>query len=191
MNEQELIHELRLGNEAAFRWLVNNYRNRVYNTVLNILHQEAEAEDAAQETFIQVFESIAKFKEESSLATWIYRIAVRKALDKLRKRKLVKRLQMILPWWMPEEKKKDDNAFIHPGILAENREKAGVLFNAIRSLPDNQRVAFTLIKVQGMGYDEAAAIMEQSIKAIESLVSRAKGNLQKKLATYYNTIKEQ
>ena len=66
MNEQELILELRLGNEAAFRWLVNHYRNRVYNTVLNILQQEAEAEDAAQETFIQVFESVGKFKEESS-----------------------------------------------------------------------------------------------------------------------------
>ena len=187
MNEQELIHELRLGNEAAFRWLVNHYRNRVYNTVLNVLQQEDEAEDAAQETFIQVFESIAKFKESSSLATWIYRIAVRKALDKLRKRKLVNRLQIILPWWMPEEKKKDSNAFIHPGILAENKEKASVLFNAIRTLPDNQRVAFTLIKVQGLGYNEAAGIMDLSVKAIESLVSRAKVNLQKKLADYYST----
>lgn len=187
LNEQELIHELRLGNEAAFKWLANHYRNRVYNTVLNILQQQEEAEDAAQETFIQVFESVTKFNEASSLATWIYRIAVRKALDKLRKRKLIKRLQIILPWWMPEEKKKNDNAFIHPGILAENKEKASVLFNAIRTLPDNQRVAFTLIKVQGMGYNEAAGIMEQSVKAIESLVSRAKVNLQKKLAGYYNT----
>ena len=163
----------------------------MYNTVLNILQQEEEAEDAAQETFIQVFESIGKFKEESQLSTWIYRIAVRKALDKLRKRKLVKRLQVILPWWMPEEKKKGDNRFIHPGILAENKEKAGILFDAIRTLPASQRVAFTLIKVQGMGYDEAAAIMEQSVKAVESLVSRAKVNLQKKLSDYYNTIKEQ
>lgn len=190
MNEQELIHELQLGNEAAFRWLVNNYRNRVYNTVLNILQQEEEAEDAVQETFIQVFESVTKFKKDSSLATWIYRIAVRKALDKLRKRKLVKRLQVILPWWMPEEKKKDENAFIHPGIVAENKEKANVLFNAIRTLPDSQRIAFTFIKVQGMGYDEAAEIMQQSVKAIESLVSRAKANLQKKLVVYYNTMKE-
>ena len=190
MNEQELIHELRLGNEAAFRWLVNHYRNRVYNTVLNILQQEAEAEDAAQETFIQVFESVIKFKEESSLSTWIYRIAVRKALDKLRKRKLISRVQLILPWWMPEEKKRDNNCFIHPGILAENKEKAAILFDAIRKLPDNQKVAFTLIKVQGMGYEEAAEIMEQSIKAIESLVSRAKANLQKNLAGYYKTIKE-
>lgn len=190
MNEQELIHELRLGNEAAFRWLVNYYRNRVYNTVLNILQQEAEAEDAAQETFIQVFESIAKFKEESSLATWIYRIAVRKAIDKLRKRKLVKRLQVILPWWMPEEKKNDDNAFIHPGVLIENKEKAGILFKAMARLPDKQQLAFTLIKVQGMSYAEVCDIMQQSTKAVESLVSRAKANLQMELENYYNHLKQ-
>ena len=190
MNEQELIHELRLGNEAAFRWLVNHYRNRVYNTVLNILQQEEEAEDAAQETFIQVFESVTKFKEESSLATWIYRIAVRKALDKLRKRKLVNRLQMILPWWMPEEKKKGDTVFTHPGVLIENKEKAGILFKAMARLPDKQQLAFTLIKVQGMSYEEVCDIMQQSTKAVESLVSRAKANLQKELENYYNYLKQ-
>ena len=190
MNEQELIHELKLGNEAAFRWLVNHYRNRVYNTVLNILQQEDEAEDAAQETFIQVFESIAKFKEESSLATWIFRIAVRKALDKIRKRKLRKSLLRILPWWMPEDNKKDKTAFIHPGVLIENKEKAATLFKAIARLPDKQQLAFTLIKVQGMNYEEVCAIMQQSTKAVESLVSRAKANLQNELEKYYNSLKK-
>ena len=190
MNEQELILELRLGNEAAFRWLVNHYRNRVYNTVLNILQQETEAEDAAQETFIQVFESVGKFKEESSLATWIYRIAVRKALDKIRKRKLRKGLQVILPWWMPEEKKKEQTVFLHPGVLAENKEKAGILFKAMARLTNNQQLAFTLIKVQGMSYEEVCDIMQQSTKAIESLVNRAKANLQKELENYYNNLKQ-
>ena len=74
--------------------------------------------------------------------------------------------------------------------MAENKEKAGILFNAISTLPINQQVAFTLIKVQGMDYKEAAGIMEQSIKGIESLVSRAKANLQLKLVIYYDTIKE-
>lgn len=189
MNEQELIHELRLGNESAFRLLVTHYQHRVYNTVLNILQQEEEAEDVAQETFIQVFESVAKFNETALLSTWIYRIAVRKALDKLRKRKLRKRLQTILPWWMPEEKQKEDFNFVHPGVLTENKEKAGVLYKAIKDLPQNQQIAFNLIKVQGVNYEEAAAIMQQSIKAVESLVSRAKVNLQKKLEHYYATIK--
>ena len=187
MNEPELIHQLRQGNEPAFRWLVEHYRNRVFHTVLNMLQDSKEAEDAAQETFIQVFESIKNFKEESSLSTWIYRIATRKALDKIRRRKTRQKLHKLLPWWMPEEKKTNET-FHHPGIAAENKEKAAILFEAIESLPEKQRVAFTLIKVQGMNYEEACEILQQNIKAVESLISRAKVNLQKKLEDYYNDL---
>lgn len=187
LNEQELIEQLRQGNEPAFRWLVDKYRNRVFHTVLNILQDTKEAEDAAQETFIQVFESIKSFKAESSLSTWIYRIAVHKALDKLRRRKTRQQLNKILPWWMPDEKKSADVSFQHPGIVAENKEKAAVLFKAIDSLPEKQKLAFTLIKVQGMNYEEACEILQQNIKAVESLISRAKVNLQKKLEQYYKT----
>ncbi len=187
MNEQELIQQLRQASEPAFRWLVENYRNRVFHTVLNILQDSKEAEDAAQETFIQVFESVNSFKEESSLSTWIYRIAVRKALDKLRRRKTRQRLHQLLPWWMPEENKSRDELFHHPGIVAENKEKAAVLFKAIGSLPEKQKLAFTLIKVQGMSYEEACSIMGQNIKAVESLITRAKLNLQKLLEDYYKT----
>ena len=186
MIEQELIEQLRQGKEPAFRWLVENYRNRVFHTVLNILQDTIEAEDAAQETFIQVFESVGSFKEQSSLSTWIYRIAVRKALDKLRRRKTRQKLHTIIPWWMPNERKIEGNQFHHPGIISENKEKAAVLFKAIESLPEKQRIAFTLIKVQGMNYEEACEIMQQNIKAVESLITRAKTNLQKALESYYN-----
>ena len=189
MNEKELIQQLRQGNEPAFRWLVENYHNRVSHTVLNILQDTSEAEDVAQETFIQVFESVGAFKEESSLSTWIYRIAVRKALDKIRRRKTRQKLHKLLPWWMPEEKKSGDTAFRHPGIVAENKEKAAILFKAIESLPEKQKLAFTLIKVQGMNYEEACEVMQQNIKAVESLISRAKANLQQLLEDYYKTLK--
>jgi len=189
LNEQELIQQLRQGQEPAFRWLVENYRNRVFHTVLNIVQDEGEAEDAAQEVFIKVFESIKDFKEESSLSTWIYRIAVRKALDKIRRRKTRQQLQKWLPGWMPAESKSGTGNFHHPGIDAENREKAAVLFKAVQSLPEKQRIAFTLIRIQGMNYEEACGIMNQNIKAMESLIMRAKSNLQKKLESYYRSNK--
>ena len=189
LNEQELIKQLRQGTEPAFRWLVDNYRNRVFHTVLNILQDTNEAEDAAQEAFIQVFESVKTFKEESSLSTWIYRIAVHKALDKIRRRKTRQRLHSLLPWWMPDEKKSEEAVFQHPGIAAENKEKAAILFKAIEALPEKQKLAFTLIKVQGMNYEEACEILQQNIKAVESLISRAKVNLQKQLEAYYKTQK--
>jgi RNA polymerase sigma factor (sigma-70 family) len=190
LDEKELIQLLRSGDETAFRWLVENYRNRVFHTVLNILQDPGEAEDAAQETFIQVFESVKAFKGESLLSTWIYRIATHKALDKIRRKKTRDKLRRYLPWWMPEEKKMGSELFEHPGILAENREKASILFQAISRLPGKQRIAFTLIKVQGMDYDEACKLMGQNIKAVESLITRAKLNLQKYLEEYYRSSKK-
>lgn len=186
MEEHCLILELKARKETAFKYLVDSYRSRVYNTVLNILQNADEAEDTAQEVFIQVYHAIERFKGDSTLTTWLYRIAVRKALDKLRQHKNRQRLQKIIPWWMPEEEKSGEATFYHPGIVLENKERASQLFRAINSLPENQKIAFTLIKVQGLKYDEASEIMQQSIKAIESLISRAKQNLQQKLSQYKN-----
>ena len=187
MNEKELILNLKQGDEAAFKVLVEKYQDRVYFSVLNILHNADEAEDTAQETFIQVYESISGFKEESSLATWLYRIAIRKALEKIRKQKTRQRLHSMIPWWMPSESKSVDAAYLNPAIGNENKEKAAIIFKAISELPNNQRIAFTLIRVQGMKHEEASEIMELSIKAIESLLSRAKENLKNKLKYYYKS----
>jgi len=187
LNEQELIQRLRQGDEPAFRWLVETYRNRVFHTALNILRDDKDAEDAAQETFIKVYESISSFRGESSLSTWIYRIAVHKALDKLRRKKSRQTLGRIIPWWMPEESKSSAENFQHPGVAAEQKEKAALLFRVIGSLPEKQKVAFTLIKVQGLSYKEASEIMNQPVKAVESLITRAKINLQQKLEHIYKS----
>jgi RNA polymerase sigma-70 factor (ECF subfamily) len=187
LSEKELIAKLQQGQEAAFKVLVETYQDRVYYSVLNILHNAHEAEDTAQETFIQVYESIHGFKEESSLVTWIYRIAVRKALEKIRKQKNRQRLHSIVPWWMPSEEKSIDAAYLNPGISKENKEKATIIFKAISELSSNQQIAFTLIRVQGMKHEEASEIMQLSIKAIESLLSRAKENLKNRLQYLYNS----
>ncbi len=181
MVERELIEQLTQKSETAFKWLVESYNKVVFNTILNIVQDETEAEDAAQEVFIKIYESIGSFRQESSLSTWIYRLAINKALDKVRRRKTKERLQQIIPWWMPGEKAESKHSFYHPGIEIERKEKAAILFKAIDSLPEKQKIAFTLIKVQGLKYDEVSKIMDQNIKAIESLISRAKQNLQQKL----------
>ena len=187
LNEKELISRLRLGEEPAFRLLIENYQDRVYYSVLNILQNSDEAEDTAQETFIQVFKSISGFKEDSSLATWIYKIAVRKALEKLRKQKYRQKLSSIGFWWSASEEKSIDAAYLNPGIIAEDKEKATFIYKAIKELPSNQRITFTLIRIQGMKHDEVSEIMQLSIKAIESLLSRAKENLKTKLKHYYHS----
>lgn len=177
----DLVQDLISGDEFAFKVLVKDHQSRVFHHAMQILRNREEAEDVCQETFIQVYESIQSFKGHSSLSTWIIRIAINKALEKLRKEKRRNQLRELLPWWMPEESKSMSSTEMHPGIQLENKEKATALYKAIDSLNPNQRVAFTLIKIEEISYAEASVLMNLSIKAIESLVSRAKENIKKEL----------
>lgn len=82
--------------------------------------------------------------------------------------------------------------FDHPGVQMEKKEKAAALFRALKKLPGNQRIAFTLHKLEGQSYQEVAEIMNTTLFAVESLIARAKTNLRKILADYYeNKIPEQ
>ena len=76
----------------------------------------------------------------------------------------------------------------HPGIELENKERANILFKAIDMLPENQKIAFTLNKVEGLNYEETSEIMKMTIGAVESLMQRAKENLRKHLYSYYENI---
>ena len=187
MNETALIIELKKGNAQAFTQLVEAYQHLVYNTILTIVQQVEEAEDAAQEVFIQVYQNIDGFRGDSKLSTWLYRIAVSKALDCERKKKSKKRIgfvKRLIGIGANEEDSITD--FQHPGIALDNKEQAVILFKALKQLPENQRVAFTLIKAEGLGYDEVSKVMNVSVKAVESLMHRAKINLRKILHDYYS-----
>lgn len=188
LDEQELIRLLRQGDEAAFRHLVETYHERVMRLVLGILRDPVEAEDAAQETFIRVHESIGGFREDARLSTWIHRIALNRALEKVRRNRLRERLGAWLPGWVPQDRAGVRSGWMDPGIRAEDREKAAALYRAIDSLPRNQRIAFTLVVVQRMRYDEVCPMLGLGVKAVESLVSRAKAGLRKKLEAYRNPI---
>ena len=85
--EKEWIGQLTAGNETAFRLLLETYRDRVINICFRFLMNREEAEDAAQEVFIEIFQSIRKFRGDSKLSTWIHRVAVSKSLDELKKKK--------------------------------------------------------------------------------------------------------
>lgn len=184
LDEQTLIRLLRQGDEEAFRHLVETYHERVMRLVLGILRDPVEAEDAAQETFIRIHEAIGGFREDARLSTWIHRIALNRALEKARRKRIRERLGAWLPGWVPQERPVTRSAWMDPGIRAEDREKAEALYRAIDSLPRNQRIAFTLVVVQRMRYDEVCPMLGLGVKAVESLVSRAKAGLRRKLEAY-------
>lgn len=188
MNDPDFIHLLQEGEEKAYIQLVKTYQDRVYNTLLSMIQQEADAEDLAQEVFIQVFQSIGNFRGEAKLSTWIYRICLTKALDLERKKKAKKRIDFFkhaIGIGTREEETITD--FNHPGIELMNKEKSSLLFKALKKLPENQRTAFTLIKAEDLSYQEVADIMKTSVGAIEGLMARAKINLKKYLQEYYHS----
>lgn len=178
MEEHQLIEMLKEGDESAFKIIVERWQGMVYNTALGMVQNEGDAEDIAQEVFIQVFESIDGFKGESKFSTWIYRIAVTKSLDALRKRKRKKRFAFVHSLYGDNnEVRYEIPEFVHPGITAERREAAGYLFRAVERLPENQKTAFVLNKMEMLSYREIGEIMQLRPGAVDSLLQRAKKNL--------------
>lgn len=187
MEDKEIIARLRMNDEKAFSTLVDLFSKKVYNTCIGILQNIEDAEDVTQEIFITIHRNILQFKEESSLSTWIYRISVNKCLEFIRKKNRKKRSGIFKSIFSSDGEKAIENHsdFIHPGIELENKERAQILFKAIDLLSEQQRTAYILHKVEQVSYNEIAAIMELSLSAVESLLFRAKQNLRKHLATYY------
>jgi RNA polymerase sigma factor (sigma-70 family) len=186
LNELELIQQLRAGDELAFKSLVENYQDLVYNTALGIVQNSEDAEDVTQEVFIQVFRSIDQFKGDARLSTWIYRITTTKALDHIRSRKRKKRFAFITSLFgQNDELVHEPVDFQHPGVTLDRKEQAALLFRMIDQLPENQKVAFTLHKTEELSYQEIADVMQLSVSAVESLLFRARQNLRKLLEKYY------
>jgi len=191
LNLPELIVQLQQGDETAFKKLVDEWQHMVYNTALSIVQNEEDADDITQEVFIQVFRSVGSFKGDSKFSTWLYRITVSKALDHEKKMKRQKRFGFVQQLFgVSAVEQKQVTEFNHPGVQLEKKEKANELFSALKLIPDNQRIAFTLHNLEGQSYREIAEIMNTSLFAVESLVGRAKTNLKKELSKYYKNIQE-
>ena len=188
MLSQEEIEALKNGDQQAYKSLVDLFSRKVYNLCLSLLHNQEDAEDATQEVFSSVFSSINKFKGDSKVSTWIYRISVNKCKEIIRKKSRKKRFGFLVPLENIETHSPNHTQanFIHPGIELENQERAAILFGAINSLPENQKIAFSMHKLGGIPYDEIATAMGVSLSSVESLIFRANQNLRTKLAVYYS-----
>lgn len=184
LTDFEDIEGLKQGDERAFSQLVVGFSQRIYNLCLSILQNQEDAEDATQEVFSTVFLSVKEFKGESKLSTWLYRIAINKCQEHLRKKNRKKRFGFLVSIEKSESAELSPS-FFHPGIELENKERAAILFAAVDRLPENQKVAFTLHKMEGVSYEEVAETMGMTLSSIESLLFRAKQNLKKSLGAYY------
>ena len=173
----DLLSLLQAGNNAAFAHLITTYQRTVINICYCFLLNKEDAEDVAQEVFIEVYHSIKKFRGDSALSTWIYRIATTKSLDEIKKQNRQKRItsigsllgiEQIAHWATGKER---------PDKTLEEKEGLSLLMKALNNLSESQRVALTLSKVEGYNNPEVAEIMETTLTAVDSLIYRAKQNL--------------
>jgi RNA polymerase sigma-70 factor (ECF subfamily) len=186
LGEQELVDALKNGSEEAFKIMVTSWQDMVYNTALGLVQSQMDAEDVAQEVFVKAWESMGGFKGESKLSTWLYRITVTKSLDFLRSRKRKKRFAYVQSLFgMNDEMVVDPPDFFHPGVAAEKKQLSNALFKAVAQLPEQQRAAFVLSRLEGLSHKEVSEVLETSVPAVESLLQRAKLNLRKKLEDTY------
>ncbi|MCD4771992.1 MAG: RNA polymerase sigma factor, partial [Bacteroidales bacterium] len=188
-SDTEIINRLIKQDETAFREFVEKHQQLVINTCNGFVHNSDDANDIAQEVFIEIFKSLNSFRKESKLSTWLYRIAVNKSLNFIRKNKKHSILRSIDSYFNTndgDEKKMEipDNNLQYNETGLENQERSVILHKAIDSLPKNQKIAFTLNKYDDVHYNEIAEIMDLSLSAVESLIHRAKLGLQKKLLSY-------
>ena len=184
LDEQELIQRIVAKDDAAFRTLVELYQSSVLSACYRILGNQQDAEDVAQDVFVMVYRKAESFRGESGLSTWLYRIAVNLSLNRLRRRKW-DRLFGILTLSEAESEETIDRMEApeqdRPDRQLEANERSRILTDVLNTLPEKQRVAIILHKIEGLSHQEIAEILQISLSSVESLVHRAKRNLQKKL----------
>lgn len=188
MNDSEIITLILDGNHHKFKLLVEKHQSMIFRTCMGFLHDKDDADDLTQDIFIQVFQSLSRFKGEASLSTWIYRITVNAALNRVRKNSGNPILHKIDSFFRPNNEK--DTFFTisdadNPETILIREEHSKWVSNALDSLPENQRTAIILSKYDDLSQKEIAEIMKTTEGAVEALIQRAKANLRVKLSSSF------
>jgi RNA polymerase sigma-70 factor (ECF subfamily) len=173
LTDEDLILRVGQGNLAAFECLVRRHQISAMRTARRFLGDEHEAEDLAQEAFLQIFRQAQRYNPKvASFKTWFFTILANLCRNTLKKRRLV----------YYNEPPKELLDLSDPNSDLELNEQRRALAEAIANLPPNQRLAFILCHYEDFSYAEAARSLDLSVKAVESLLVRAKRSLREQLA---------
>lgn len=188
MNDTLLIDKIKEQDNDAFRFLVEKYQTMVINVCYGIVQNRTDAEDVAQDVFIEVYRNAECFMSKSKLSTWIYRIAVNRSLNYQKKNRYKSRSteidnMSVADSYIVNEKFKYLNST--PDEEYETKQRIRILQNTISLLPKRQQTALVLFEYEDLSYKEIADVMEVSVSSVESLIFRAKSNIKKKLFKYY------
>ena len=178
-----LMLEFQGGDKPAFEALMHKYYPRLLNFIHRFIGQREIAEDLTQEVFMKVYQAVSAYRPESKFQTWIYTIAKNISLNELRRNK---KLTVSLDEPLSSQDggfKRDveDPSGVRPDEELLRQETVRAVRQAIHALPENQRMAVILRRYEQFSYEEIAQTMRMSVKAVKSLLSRAKENLKNKL----------
>ncbi len=172
-----LVARIRKGDAEALRDVVQLYQDRIFALIFGIVRDEHEVQDVAQEVFMKVFQRIDAFDERSKFYTWLYRVAVNAAKDHVKKRRR-----------RPAVPLEDDTAIRDrregPGARAAGEETRRLVRDALDSLPEKYRVVLTLRELEGLSYNEIAAVLKVSLGTVESRLHRARERLKRRLQSH-------
>ncbi|HVK58646.1 MAG TPA: sigma-70 family RNA polymerase sigma factor [Candidatus Kapabacteria bacterium] len=188
--DAELMLRVKQGDTAAFEELVDKYKQPVINLIYRTLRDSTEAEDLAQNVFVQVFKSADRYRVEAKFSTWLFTITRNLCLNEIRRRSRHPAESLDAA-----ENPDDDSA----GRQFEDRKNTSApdlllrdelthkVEEALESLPENQRTAILLFKEKDMSYEEISKILDCSLSATKSLIHRGRETLKQKLKPYLKT----
>ena len=181
-NEQKLIRKVAAGDQEAFREVVRANRNMVINVCYSLLNDREQAEEVAQDVFLQIYKKAGEFKGKSKISTWIYRITVNRAISTRRRDRLFKKREIIRQKTLADLVSFKAPQADSPDSRLEAEEIRTAIHNALDSLPEKQRTIIILHKMEGFSSKEIAQILNISLSSSEARIHRAKINLKKKLS---------
>jgi len=195
IEESAVIAELKAGSEEAYAWLIGEFHQPIYGLVCRMLNDPSDAADTTQEVFLKVFRGMKHFNGESSLKTWIYRIALHEAANRRR-------------WWFrhkaqetPIDPVAGGGAFSRDGGLVDPRESPfeqfahnevrTVVEEALTHVAEPYRTALILRDLEEMSYEEIAEVLEISLGTVKSRITRGRDALRRKLTGYVREAGQQ
>ncbi len=175
-SDETLITLFQQGDEGVFRLLVDRYQEKVRNLIYSIFNEPDIVDDLAQEVFIKAYEGLSNFRFQSSFYTWLYRIAVNRSRDEMRKRKIRK--------WLPLQSMMESrDAEFHEKMTTQpdSTEAQELVSRGLQQLPEKFRVAVVLKDIDGLSYEQMAEVMQCEIGTVKSRLSRARTMLRRVL----------
>jgi RNA polymerase sigma-70 factor, ECF subfamily len=173
VDDRFLLDAARAGDLDAFAVLVRRHQPAVYRVALRMLGSEADAQDAAQETFVRAWRALPRFRGDSATSTWLYRIVTRRSLDVLAARRPSESLEAA-----------PAPAGTDPAEAAEQHERLRAVARAVAALPPEQRAALVLREFEGLPYDQIAEVLDTTVPTVKGRIHRARTTVIREAAAW-------